>query len=200
METSVIRRLYHNLVRYPAFVVKDECSLWWNSRALKRWIRRQRMQYRSVSWTTDLLGRQDFDRLRLNPFCRIDRHCSFWLDPSPEAQPEIQIGERTYIGSNCYLGSSSPLTIGDDTLIGAYTYITTAHHEYRNTEVPIRSQGLYGDPVHIGSGAWIGTHVVIMPGVTIGDGAIVGAGAVVTHDVPPNEIRVGVPAKKIGQR
>lgn len=36
--------------------------------------------------------------------------------------------------------------------------------------------------------------------VTIADGAVVGAGAVVTHDIPPYAIAVGVPAKVIGYR
>lgn len=34
-----------------------------------------------------------------------------------------------------------------------------------------------------------------MPGVTIGDNCIIGAGAVVTKDVPPNSVAIGVPAK-----
>ena len=47
---------------------------------------------------------------------------------------------------------------------------------------------------------WIAANVCVMRGVTISDGAVVGAGAVVTHDVGPYEIWVGVPARKIGQR
>ena len=39
-----------------------------------------------------------------------------------------------------------------------------------------------------------------MPGVTIGKGAVVGAGAVVTKDVPPNAIVVGVPTKFVKYR
>ena len=39
-----------------------------------------------------------------------------------------------------------------------------------------------------------------MDGITIGDGAIVGAGAVVTKDVEPYDIVVGVPARPIKKR
>ncbi len=54
--------------------------------------------------------------------------------------------------------------------------------------------------VVIGNDVWIGANSVIMPGVTIGDGAVVGAGAVVTKDVPPYAIVVGVPAKVVKYR
>ena len=47
----------------------------------------------------------------------------------------------------------------------------------------------------IRSGAFIGVHSVIMPGVTVGRGAVVGAGSVVTHDVEDGTIVAGVPAR-----
>lgn len=52
----------------------------------------------------------------------------------------------------------------------------------------------------IGNDVWVGGNVVILEGVTIGDGAILGAGCVVTKNVPPYSICVGVPAKPIRYR
>ncbi len=46
----------------------------------------------------------------------------------------------------------------------------------------------------VARGASIGSNATIIAGVTIGEGAIVGAGSVVTKDVPPHSIVVGVPA------
>lgn len=54
--------------------------------------------------------------------------------------------------------------------------------------------------VKIGNDVWIGARAVILSAVTIGDGAIVGANAVVTKDIPPYAIAVGVPAKVIRYR
>ena len=52
----------------------------------------------------------------------------------------------------------------------------------------------------IGSDVWLGNDVRIMGGVSIGDGAVVGTGALVTKDIPPYSINVGVPAKTIRYR
>ncbi|CAB3792473.1 2,3,4,5-tetrahydropyridine-2,6-dicarboxylate N-acetyltransferase [Paraburkholderia ultramafica] len=51
------------------------------------------------------------------------------------------------------------------------------------------------DRVEIGHDVWIGHDAIVMPGVTIGTGAAIGSGAVVTKDVPPFAIVVGVPAR-----
>jgi acetyltransferase-like isoleucine patch superfamily enzyme len=52
-------------------------------------------------------------------------------------------------------------------------------------------------PVRIGDNCFIGTGVILMPGVTVGDNCIVGAGAVVTRDIPANSVFAGVPARKV---
>ena len=52
----------------------------------------------------------------------------------------------------------------------------------------------------IGNDVWIAAGAQVLHKAKIGDGAIVGGGAVVTHDVPPYAIAVGIPAKIIGYR
>lgn len=54
--------------------------------------------------------------------------------------------------------------------------------------------------VEIGNDVWIGSNVIILNGVNIGDGAIIGAGSVVTRNIEPYSINVGVPAKPIKKR
>ena len=54
--------------------------------------------------------------------------------------------------------------------------------------------------ITIGNDVWIGDGAFIKNGVTIGDGAIIGARAVVTKDIPPYAIVVGVPAKILKYR
>lgn len=54
--------------------------------------------------------------------------------------------------------------------------------------------------VSIGNDVWIGLESIVLDGVKIGDGAIIGARSLVTKDVPPYAIAVGMPAKVIKYR
>lgn len=49
----------------------------------------------------------------------------------------------------------------------------------------------------IGDNVFIGANVTVLPNVTIGNNSIIGAGSIVTHDIPPNSVAVGNPAKII---
>ena len=55
-------------------------------------------------------------------------------------------------------------------------------------------------PVVIGNDVWVGEGARILSGVTIGDGAVIGSRAVVTKNIPPYAIAVGVPAKVLKYR
>jgi len=143
--------------------------------------------------------RNALDFLRLGSGCAVDKGCIVWIASESEAEPHISLGNRVYIGPYCFLGSFLPLSIGENTIVGAFTYVITANHR-AFPGLPVRDQGYESAPITIGKDVWIGCHVVILPGVTIGDHAVIGAGAVVNKDVPPWEKWGGVPAKKIGMR
>ena len=105
----------------------------------------------------------------------------------------IHIGENVFINSNCTMQDQGGIFIGDNVLIGHNACILTLNHDMD----PEKRANLHPSPVRIGNGAWLGSNVTVLPGVTIGDGAIVAAGAVVTKDVEDNTIVAGVPAKVI---
>ena len=75
------------------------------------------------------------------------------------------------------------------------------NHNYSNTEIPIRLQGVNRSGIIIGDDCWIGAKATILDGARIGNGCIVAAGAVVTKgEYPDYSILGGVPAKIISSR
>nr|WP_306433894.1 DapH/DapD/GlmU-related protein [Modestobacter marinus] len=103
------------------------------------------------------------------------------------------LGEGVFINQGCRFQDTGGITIGDGSLIGHGSTLTTLNHAVD----PRRRADMTPAPVVIGRQVWLGASVTVVPGVTIGDGAIVGAGAVVTKDVAANAIVGGVPARLI---
>ena len=103
------------------------------------------------------------------------------------------LGENVFINAGCRFQDQGGIYIGDRALIGHNAVIATLNHNMD----PAKRANLLPAPVHIGTDAWLGSNVTVLPGVTIGDGAVVAAGAVVTKDVAPNTVVGGVPAKLI---
>jgi acetyltransferase-like isoleucine patch superfamily enzyme len=103
----------------------------------------------------------------------------------------LTLGKDVFINMGCRFQDTGGITIGDGSLIGHGSTLTTLDHGID----PDRRGDMMPGRVVIGRKVWLGASVTVVPGVTIGDGAIVGAGAVVTKDVPANAIVAGVPAR-----
>ena len=105
----------------------------------------------------------------------------------------IHIGENVFINSNCTMQDQGGIFIGDNVLIGHNACLLTLNHN----EDPKKRPKPIPAPIKIGNGAWLGSNVTVLPGVTIGDGAIIAANAVVTKDVDADTIVAGIPAKVV---
>ena len=108
---------------------------------------------------------------------------------------KIVVGNRVSIGPKVLLDGRRGLTIGNSVVVGYGAIIWTLNHDYNDIHFCVK-----GAPVKIEDFAWICSHSIILPGVTVGKGAVVAANAVVTKDVPPFAIVGGVPARIIGHR
>jgi maltose O-acetyltransferase len=112
---------------------------------------------------------------------------------------QIEIGDNSGIGINCRV--CGPVKIGNNVMMGPEVIVLTVSHKSDRTDIPMREQGhIEPEPVTIGDDVWIGTRVIIMPGITVGKGAIIGAASVVTKDVPEYSIVCGNPARVIKSR
>ncbi len=138
----------------------------------------------------------DEERLLLHAqlFGRIGRsliqppfHCEFGKT--------ISIGESTFINMNVVMLDNAPITIGNNVLIGPSSQFYTPSHplDYqarRRWETTCK-------PIVVEDDVWIGGNVVINQGVTIGARSVVAANSVVNHDVPPDTLVGGTPARII---
>lgn len=104
----------------------------------------------------------------------------------------VSIGDGTWINSNLTLVDDYKVTIGKNCLFAPNVTISTTGHP---AHPDLRTAGMYSFPVTIGDNVWIGSNVVILPGVTIGENSVIGAGSVVTKDIPANVIAFGAPCK-----
>lgn len=116
---------------------------------------------------------------------------------------DIDVGERANIGFNAEIFSCSKVRIGADNLISAYTYVVGGgNYDLDQVDKPInrslredRARGIL-----LADNIWVGTHSVLMDGVTIGSGTAVAAGSVVTGPVPGAVIVGGTPARILRER
>lgn len=105
----------------------------------------------------------------------------------------VHFGKNVYANFNLTLVDDTHIYIGDYTMIGPNVTIATAGHPILPE---LRQQNYqYNAPVRIGSTCWLGTGVLIMPGITIGDNVVIGAGSVVTKDIPSGVVAVGNPCR-----
>lgn len=132
-------------------------------------------------------------------YVSIPRNCHF--------QGHIKCGSHVSFGEGGYFVSTmAKIIIHDYVIFGPNVTIYTGDHptnvvgkhisEITDQDKISMVRGGYDADVIIESGCWIGTRAIILKGVTIGRGSIIGAGAVVTKDVPPYSVYVGVPQQR----
>ncbi len=167
------------------------------------------------AFTAGLTGASLGQGVRVGPSCEVA------VLSSVSRRGGITLGDRTYLergvilhpyggrietGSDVYLGpfvtifGHGNVAIGKNTLVAMNCTILSSEHTLSPAGTGIRSQPDILKPTRIGDDVWLGAGVIVLGGVTIGDGCVVGAGSVVTKDLPPYSISVGVPASPRSKR
>lgn len=112
----------------------------------------------------------------------------------------IKIGKNCTLNSFSHISGNGGVEIGDNVLIATQCVIISANHNFSDCSLPISQQGETTGKITIEDDCWLGAGVKILAGVTVHTGCVIGAGSVVTHDIPPYSVVVGVPGKVIKKR
>ena len=134
-----------------------------------------------------------------------------WIGSDCKIQGNVIVGSNVNIGRGTELVSTlATIYIHDYVVMGPEVSIYTGDHaidilgkhiiEVSDKDKLLGEISNYDQDVTIESGCWIGTRAIILKGVKIGRGSVIGAGAIVTKDVPPYTIYVGVPSSKTKPR
>ena len=96
----------------------------------------------------------------------------------------LKLGYRTDIGAFTYINAKAGVTIEDEVQIGSHCSI------YSISTIDGKES-----PVVLKKNCRIGSHSVVLPGVTVGENTIVGAMSLVNRDLPADSVAFGIPAR-----
>lgn len=98
----------------------------------------------------------------------------------------LKLGKNSDIGAFCYINARYGVEIQENVQLGSHCSIYS-HSTIDNKKGKIT----------VKKNARLGSHTVVMPGVTIGENSIIGAFSFVNKDIPDNVIAFGIPAKVV---
>lgn len=120
---------------------------------------------------------------------QIGERCIFGQNVNVDRDVTIGNGVKVQNNVSIYKG----VTVEDDVFLGPSCVFTNVLNPRAHVERKAEFR-----PTRVGRGATVGANSTIVCGHDLGEYCMVGAGAVVTKDVPPFALVVGVPAQLLG--
>ncbi len=140
--------------------------------------------------------------VRFGKFCSVYAGCSFAV----KGKGQCTVGDYTLMYGALVM-CEEEITIGSYCLISWNVGIADSDFHpldpiARKKDCMLLNPYTLGErppiptkPIYIGDNVWIGMNAIILKGITIGENSVIGAGAVISHNVPPNVVVVGNPAR-----
>lgn len=127
-----------------------------------------------------------------------------WLENDVEMGPFARLRKGAHLCDHVHMGNFGEVkdsTLGPGVKMGHFSYIGNArigaNVNIGAGTITCNYDGEKKHPTEIGAGAFIGSDTMLVAPVKVGERARTGAGAVVTRDLPPDSLAVGVPARVI---
>jgi len=134
------------------------------------------------------IRRRIVTRLELEP----DRYATL-IHPTAVIPGSADIGVGTVIHAHCVL--TADVTVGSH--VAMMPSVVLTHDDRISAYVTVGAGVRVAGGVTVGEGAYVGAGALLREHVTVGERALIGMGAIVTRSVPPDEVWVGSPARRI---
>jgi len=113
---------------------------------------------------------------------------------------KLQLEDGVRVGLYTVFNGGDSIRVGSKSLISGFVYLQTSMHGFKDRSQEVQNQGYDHAPINLGKDCWLGTHVVVLPGVNLGQGVIVGSNAVVNKSAEDYQVIGGIPAKVLKER
>jgi len=147
--------------------------------------------------------------------CKVGNRCKVLsavmekaiLEDDVDMGPFARLRKGAHLGNHVHMGNFGEVKdsyLGEGTKMGHFSYIGNAqigpNVNIGAGTITCNYDGEKKHPTEIGANVFIGSDTMLVAPVKLGDNSKTGAGSVVTHDVPENEIVVGVPARPLRKK
>lgn len=112
-----------------------------------------------------------------------------------ECTGSFSIGDNCWIGKNMRINGNGNVKIGNNCDIAPEVTFQTGGHLIGSSDRRAGKGQVFDQVVE--DGVWIGGRATILNNTTIGESSVIAACACVSHDVEPNVLVGGVPARII---
>lgn len=115
---------------------------------------------------------------------------------------DVIVGPDCVINSGCVIYTGNGIRIGQGVAIAANCTFAPVNHEYKQREVPIRSQGFRPSKggILIEDDVWIGANCVFLDGAILRRGCVIGAGSIIRGEISAYSVQAGNPPALLGWR
>jgi putative colanic acid biosynthesis acetyltransferase WcaF len=126
---------------------------------------------------------------RLAPGAMVYGSAKIWYPPF------LVMGEGATLGPRVRCYNQAPVVIGAGAIVSQDATLCAGTHDYTDPAFQLVTR-----PITIEARCWIAAEAFVGPGVRVGEGAVLGARGVATHDLAPDTVHAGNPARAIKRR